>query len=329
MQGNPFMQDALSLVQLLKNFTSERPDQAQVNRLIEYCWRLAAILLRQRYGSGNLIFNSDSISHEDTAIDAIAPLFSGEKPGLKTSLEQWPTKLVTEGDAAWFLHRLLMRRVSQQVGILLKEQNPVFARVLKLVNYYVSVNDWAKVSHFGTLFIVESGTAVITGRIIDSDNFGQIPEQLFSGTIVQVIQNLFEFIHNFGEYFPAIPVYLLVHRLEVQYVRQPSTNSTEPDQSFEVDEIFRKGLDQTLQRLSQIYLEKSKLSHEEGRLLGNAFREIVQDMQDGGVNQSLLEYLRKSIPDLEPAEFYRRYRPVMEYLMRMMKNTLREAWQEA
>lgn len=322
------MQDAISLVQLLKNYQSASPAQSQVNRLIEYCWQLAAAILRKRYGSRNQLFNPDANSIEDTAIDAITPLFSGEKPGLLTSLEQWWKPVNTEAEAAWFLNSLLLRRVNQQVGILLKTQSPVFAHLLKVVNYHISVNDWAKISHFGTLFIVESGTTGIIGRTIDSEIFEQFPDELFYGRIGQVIRNLFQFIHTSGLYFPAIPLYRLVRQLELWHNLNWETDQAVQEYNPEVDEIFRIGLDQTLRRLKQIYLDKNKLSIEEGRTLETAFQEIVRDMQDGGINRSLLEYLRTFMPQLETARFYQRYRPVMEYLLRTMKNSMREAWQE-
>jgi len=332
------MQEAFTFLILLRNLALEKPDQSKINSLIRLCCGMAVNTLQQRYGQQPHLFGEGKDSIEDAAIDAITPLFTArdedKRPGILHSMELWHTPIETEPQAAWFLNSIILRRTEQHIGMLLKQADPLFGRLLKVISYHIRVNHWAKANHFGTLYIIENPLSVISCPVLDSASLETIPDELFSGRPPAVIQSIFEYIHTRDDYFPAIPLYALIKRLQILNNAQWTEVSSRMletsgiDETLGMNEIVEIGLEKASERLKNFYIDKNKLTDEEGRLFRLTLRDLAEDMQDGGISRGLYEYLKQHMTDLDQKEFYEKYRPMLDYLLRVMKHTMHEAMQE-
>jgi hypothetical protein len=327
------LQEALNLIQ---NLSREKPDQRELNHLIRLCCNLAVHTLRLRFGSHFHLFGEDSGSLEDAAIDAIAPLFTASQDddrfSIVRSMENWHTDITTEQQAAWFLNNIILRRVEQHVGQSLKQDDPVFGRMLKVINYHILTRHWFKLCHFGTWFITEKSNEVICGAVYDYDALAALPANLFMGSPPRIIQSLFDYLHQQDDYFPAIPLYALIKRLQAQLQWTESSGKileiSSNEEMLVMREIIDLGFVKATERLKTFYIKKNKLTEEEGRCFRQTLHDLAEDMQDGGVTRGLYEYLQQHFTNLDQKLFYEKYRPILDYLLRIMKQTMREAMQE-
>jgi len=131
----------LSLIIKLKD---QAIDQRGINQLILLSSRIAYSFLKSKK-KNHFIIPDQASSIMDIAIDAVTPLFLKNNRtgllGLQTSLLNWNTTLETEEQAQFFLHKVVWNRIEQHLSGLLKEADPVFARILKTLYYHINENE--------------------------------------------------------------------------------------------------------------------------------------------------------------------------------------------
>src|SRR3972149_527188 len=71
---------------------------------------------------------------------------------------------------------------------------------------------YKKVSHFGKRYIIQSTCDEIKGKAIDQDSFEKLPTVLFQNRKT-LLGDIFTYLENGTEFFPAIPLNALVIRL--------------------------------------------------------------------------------------------------------------------
>lgn len=93
---------------------------------------------------------------------------------------------------------------------------------------------------------------------------------------------------------------------------------------FDVEEIVDMGLCQALKKLDDTYWTNGKLSNVERESFAKALRDLAEDLKDGEINRGLYGYLRQHIIGLEKNDYQFKYHNILEYLLKVMKNTIRE-----
>jgi hypothetical protein len=76
------------------------------------------------------------------------------------------------------------------------------------------------------------------------------------------------------------------------------------------------------EKLDTYYVSKNKLSTGEADLMYASFSNIAKDMLNGGLHDSLYEYLKDHDNSLTKELFYVKYYNRMNYLLSLFKNQL-------
>jgi hypothetical protein len=169
---------------------------------------------------------------------------------------------------------------------------------------------------------VENEDDVVGGKIIDPISFNKIPAKFFFGK--NLFQQLFSYMDNNEKTCRAIPLNLLITRIKELNISNVRINNYIDDHfvKFEVDEIVNHGLNHVLEKLEFTYEQKGKLRNDEVFHIKQSFMDIANDLKDGGINRGLYEYLHTHIANLSPAQYHHKYQNIMDYLMKVMKNTI-------
>ena len=307
---------------LEKNILSRK----ELNYLIKKSYLISSAFLKSKYGSKIAIPQKN---FEDIAMDAIVPLFtekSNGKIGLLNSLQKWQDKIVNESDADFFLSSVIWRRVEQTVSKELKENDPIFAKILKTLNTCIKNCDLKKVRYFGTVLVVQDKEFLIERKIIDEINFNLIPENIFGLKQLKLFNRLFDYLENETKFYPAIPLNLLVKRIKIFYTSSYFSNSTSSnsEDNFILDDIVKDALDDVKEKMEVYYVRNNKLNKTDADYIYGALGNISRDILNGGIHDSLYVYLSDYDPNLSKDDFYKNYHPIMNYLLKKLKNNIYE-----
>lgn len=316
----------LDLLQKLQNNSASR---TELNQLIKHCAKIALIYIKR----SNQKFNCaafDDISVKDIALDAIVPLFLNNKKSQYAITEafiNWDNPIISEQDVQIFIHMLVLRRTEQHISTLLKESDPLFGKILKSLNYYIHSLGYIKRSYFGMIYICESDSELIHNKVLDCDSFHQIPGSIFREGTDKLLVSLFSYLKEQTDFYPAIPLNILAKKLKdlVQLQTQDFFSQYENKlDMLELEETVQNGLTAAADLLVNNYARKSKLTSEEIELLKFTLQDMSVDLNDGGINRGLYDYLKNHMPELEKEEYYNRYHNVLDYLVRIMKKNIAE-----
>lgn len=304
-------------------------NQSSLNCLIEKSYKAALTYVRYNYRRINKFLAAVDSLTEDLALESVAPLFCAESDNqvlpIIREYKFWQPPIHTEEDAVYFLNKVTASRVEQFLSHLLKERDPFFAKTLDSVNYLIKKNGFKKVRYFGQRYIVSEDCDEINAKVIDQDSFESLPSELFQNQKT-VLENIFIYIKEETEFFPAIPLNALVNRLRElnlkSYSAAPFENSS--SSRFEVDEIVYAGLCTALQKLQESYATTQKLSQCECENFKKALKDMAEDLKDGGINRGLFEYLQPHAKGLTKMEYQEKHHNILEYLLKVMKSTIKE-----
>lgn len=302
--------------------------QSTLNFLIEICFRASkAYFYSKRLKLFKNFFESD-LSLNDAALDAIVPLFCKETedqvlPIIK-SFNSWQPPVQTETDAIYFLNSVIAGRVEQHISLVLKEKDPLFAKILESIKYLVKTHDCKKVSWLGKQYIIQSVHSEISQKPIDQDSFERLPGALFRNQKT-LLEDIFTYLIEETNFFPAIPLNDLVMRLKELNLNelQQQTNLNSAAVKSDITEIVSAGLNQSLIKLNDSYYSTGKMDEHEFENFKKALYDMAEDLKDGGINRGLFDYLKPHSNGLNKEEYQDKYHNILEYLLKVMKNTIK------
>jgi len=300
--------------------------EGNLNPVIEKSFNVAVHYLRSVHQRIFKLMNYNESSIEDLAIDAITPLFTSngnsELP-FKTAFNNWSPSIETEKEFLFFLGKVVSKRVEQHIAYLLKESDPLFSTILNSLNYLIKKNGHTKTKYLGKVYIIESGTKKINGKVITDEVFNSIPASQFTEN-KKFLQNIFYYIKTETDFFPAIPVNALVFRFKE--LKSSGYNFEEkiesPARTYELIEFVRKGLSAAEAKLYNTYVAHEKLAKKEAQKFIKALKDISEDLMKGGVSPGLYGYLKPYFDDLSAEEYRKKYHNKLEYLFKVMRNTI-------
>lgn len=313
--------------------TSKKIETSELNReelnfIIKKSYLLSLSFIKAKYKFFFNSIRSQESNLQDLAMDSIIPLFVKNpdgKLGLKRSLEKWNDKIESASEADYFLSRIIWRRVDQTFTKILKERDPIFEKILKTLNICIRNNPYKKLRYFGTVLIVKDSNTQPFGEIIDEDNFNLIPEYLFGLKQSELFNSLFEYIINETNYYPAIPLNLLVKRIKYFHTKMfqsPNENSAHTIDEISLTEVIKTSLSDVKEKLDVYYVTKNKLEDKEAEMIYAAFKSISKDMLNGGMHDSLYFYINDKNKTISREIFYSKYHHIMNYLLTRFKTNL-------
>lgn len=314
--------------EILPHFTKLN-NQSSLNLLIEKTYKMAFTYLKYNHKRLSKIFLINDETFETMAISAIAPLFCKEYDDsilpIVREFNAWQPSIKTDEDAIFFLNTIISGRVEQHISVMLKEHDPFFSKILHSINYIAKKNGYKRMNHFGQKYIVDPSCEKIESKTIDFDSFQKLPFELFSSRET-VIPDILNYIKNETDFYPAIPVNPLVIRLRNMNSSIFLTNAAQNEAVSDIDisEIINVGLSVTFDKLKMSYLNKGKLTHKECEAFMQTLHTIAQDLKDGGINRGLYDYLLINMPELDKEDYKNKYHNTLEYLVRVMKNTIKQ-----
>lgn len=321
----------MSLLSHLEKLNSGEIRSHELNELIKHSIKTSKAILISSYM--HKITRRDSINCQidDLAVDAIVPLFTKNGNGeisLNRSLRNWRTKLKNESDASYFLFKVVAGRVEQTVTLLLKELDPVFSKIITTLNTCISNNEFKKMHHITTVYVVRSDIQEIGSPLIDENEFIELDSELFKSKQCSLINGILNYLENKTEYFPAIPLNVLVKRIKnLHYNYFAGENSNVSIHFTEIpfiNSVVDSSLTKIKNTLDQKYYETGKLSRVEYKAMANAFDEMAVDMKNGGISGGLYCYFNNHFKNISHENFYNNYHGVMNYLYILFKKDILE-----
>ena len=321
----------LNVLELLLKARDEELSRKEMNFLVEYSYKISIAFLKSKFLSQLNFLRNGDITVEDIAIDAIIPLYinnTSNQLGICRSLEMWNDSLKSKSDADYFLSRIIWRRVDQTVTKLYKQRDPIFDKILKVLNVNIKKLNLCKVRYFGTVYIMQDKGSELVGEVISENIFNSLKDEYFGLKHKEMLPKLFEYLLNETDYAPAIPMNALVKRIKYHHaMRLESSYSEEPETGdlITINEIVNEGLCSVKQKLNDFYLTKNRLTLEETKNIYSAFVTISKDAMNGGINDSLYKYLKDFDPTLSKKTFYSKYQNIMNYLLSGFKKSISES----
>lgn len=302
--------------------------QKENNVFVEYCYKLALGYAKHRLNKNpNLYYNAE-ISAGDLAVDAVADLFSSSSENpfshIVSSFKNWSPEITTEDEAAFFINSLVMRKVNQQYQAALSYYDPFYAKILHSVDHLVKKETLVKDYYLGVCFICKEKIKDIHGQFIDEDSFASLPVQLFKQRKT-MLQNVLVFLEEETEFFPAIPLHTLIQKIKhINLDPYLFKEYEEETVSFSADEMINLSFAKTVEKLEKAYIAKGKVTEEVAGIFKRSFKEMGEDLKDGGLKPNLFYYVEQSSTELSKEEFHAKYHNIYEYLTKLFKQNIAE-----
>lgn len=321
----------LTLMKLLDELREESINQFNLNKLIECSYKLAIFNVRKNL---NRIYNINKkweLSIEDIAIESISTLFiTNEKRSmlnLRYSLLKWNNNINNDLDALYFLHKTISISVNQYINKLIKDSDPVFARVLDSINHFIKRHNFKKTNYFGTTYIMDETLSEITYSPISPDEFQSLPISYNEKSRKHVIYKVLDYLDTETDYYPAIPLNSLIKQIIENYkcfdVNDYTTVHAPVGQIY-VDDIMQTAYDKVIMKLHESYLDKNKLTVEEVNLIKEALKDIAYDLKEAQLNWGLYNYIQTYDPELTKEEYKEKYQNILEYLVKKLKHFVKQ-----
>ena len=265
----------------------------------------------------------------DLAVKSVTPLFinSGKgKLGICNSLENWNSEITSDSDAEFFINSIIWNGCEQEVFTTMKGNDPFFKKIFDTISECVRNNDYKKIKRFGKVYIVRNEFANFQLSPISDENFDYLPKDMFVLKQKKLIESLFEYLIDNG--FPeAIPLNRLIRSIKNFYFDGDyEVNYTHNNSDFEIKEIISLAAVKLMSSLEEKYIKKNKLTESEGNAVKACLEKIVNDIQNGGMPDSLYSYMQAEMPELESAKFYKEYHHIINYLLSEFRQEINNFW---
>lgn len=297
----------------------------ELREFIEICIKISLYILNKKHHQLKKLFSVNGIGFEDAAVDAIAPLFikndSLNLTKITQSLNNWHNEINTESDAHFFIFKVVTRRTEQIVNEVLSEIDPLFGRLLKNILYKAKSLGYKKVYYSGIAYLIHSSNLEVIGGIMPSEQFCNIPLNIYCNKLSLDLAEIFIYIKNNTNYFPAVPLNLLIEKVKYFYtsIEFSEVEKSNPHTILETTNSVEKALSVIYNKIDKKYIQKKILNFDEGQAMKFALKEISRDLMDGGMQRGLEHYLSVHFSCLDKDQIKGNYRNILDYLIRLLK----------
>lgn len=318
---------------LLKKLHTGTLSDSDILLLSKLCFNIAFEIVCKRY---KLLYPKKTIDEvrielEDVAYQAITNLFvlqSNDRYGIVNALEDKTENIDSEENLHFQLTQIISRLVDQSIIVLLKARDPFFEKILHNMNTCVSKNNFEKISWFGTKYIVQGSEKEIYYPIIDEEEFVILPAHLFVKKQKALLDDIFIYLEEETDYFPAIPYNALIKRLKNIYLEgyAAETDNMELKKLGEIHvlKVTKEALAEIEKNIDQTYVRSGKFSVEEKISIMDGFKDVAEDLRLGGLSAPLFDYFLPYFQTMDKDAFEKKYSRIIYYLYGQMKQLLLE-----
>jgi hypothetical protein len=312
----------------LEKLKTGEESNEELSLVFQAAFNIVSVYLKKNKSKFGFLNNREDYNLNDAVMEIITPLFLNRNERkyykLITAYEKWEPPVKSNGDALFFLHQLIFIRTEHYLSKALEKVDPLYSIILKDVNLKIIQSGYYKIRYLGQSFVSESESIDAGKNIINDDWFDQLHPDIFVKD--NFLSELFDYLKYESHFAPAIPLNTLVlklKRLNLPFYTEIRSEMV-IEESFYTEEVVLKSLDVSLSKLVRSYVSKNKLTDIEADLFTKALKEISYDLRDGGINIGLYEYFKKYNPVLSRQEYKLKYDNILEYLVKLMKQTAME-----
>lgn len=302
-------------------------ESGEINTFIEKCCQIGTAYVNTLHNQSLGKFRHLNLSAEDIVIDAIVPLILPKKGeqfyAFLNGYNKWKPPVSDEGEAFYFVTCTITSRIDQHITDLLKEADPFFKKIHKMLMYQAKLNNLTRAQYFGVTYLVRKKQRNIEGGILTEEELDKIPIESFLKKEMY-LDNLLSYVSEELSLFPALPVNALVDRLKRIYL-QIDIDLKQKEQisgKLAVDDYLETGRKAADDKIRNLYIKKKKISVKEAESFRVALEAVLLDMRNGGIAGGLYEYFEPYSKNVSKSEYEKKYHNKFEYLIKVMKSAI-------
>lgn len=314
------------LYNIFEKIKQRSAGQAEINELVEHAIRVALSFLRRKTFSLPREAMSE-LSLEDHAIEAIAPMFRIDDDNVPVVLlrayESWDPPVSDNDEALYFFTKIIGSRVEQYSLLLIKDADPLFARIYRSVSRQVQQCNGHKIKKNGMVYVAKDRELDNSGLPEPEDVYA-LPFAVLDGR-EQVVESVLGYFEKRG-FHAAFPLNPLVVRLKQQTVNTYSSEGSSailPD-GFMNEQALDAALAAALDKLETGYARKGKITRRQAEVMRLVLTNMVADIKAESNRDSLIEYVGSEVPGITKASYKAEYRNVLEYLYKIFRTELKK-----
>jgi hypothetical protein len=320
------------------------PSHADLLCVIEHAHRLALAYLRVGTSSLLGVFRRLGVSAEDAAYDTIAELFARDDTRSFPVLARWwktipsASKATVELTSSSF-RRLVIGAVHQRAFQCYHDADPHLSKIIRNIKLALKRHPSVKqMSENGTIGVVPRGCRSLRSELPCLPHELLLPE-LFDAIgprarLKEMLDALGRVLLEQKEYRRFLPIVEAALMIREVYLSDASWSTTiEPSEGLsevEIATMVKSSVGAVRQSALMHYQQRGALSQEEANAHESALADILRhycmDSDDhNGSSETFLLALQRHLPGLTQADYRRKHRVVLEYLVKSGIAHLRKA----
>jgi hypothetical protein len=326
----------MSIRGTLRRCVSNKYDRKDVNRLVLLCHRFAYSYLRMKRSAGNY-FVTGNENIEDLALDFIAELFQKEKDGSLVVLQEYfkDTDLnrCEDSDVKIELRRLVFTKVDDNLFRYYGQKDPSLRKIIRNLKLAVKKRNCNHAVCYkdGNLIVDEDEPGITSIMPADFMRMRLCSRLRGEMQIPDILIQVIDIIRDQDSYRKRFPLVILASIIRESFVILHNDNHKQTIKPVAESNLLKsdldKYIDETVDRIKNEicprYIKKGKLRQESMDQFLNVATDIVRnDFHEEKHGYSQYDRIKKYNENLEYEEFRKKHRPVLEYLVKLIRRDL-------
>lgn len=327
----------MRIIQCLDRYASGECEEKDLERIVLYCHRVAmAHILSLMRRSGHAIGSSqyESIRHE--AFSCITHLFAQSYSGKPVLAEMWSRyrEEAGENEGAAFvrLQNMIRTVVWQQRAEELSRLRPQEWKVRRQLKVCVNNSEHSGLVRIsGVLFIKPNSFTEGTLIPIAEQSLRRHCLDAFQGAdpLPDLFDKAVEILDS-GEpgnciRFEDLAKTVIEYRASILAAERSNPSKMDRiGEEIHLTQLCEEVLRQLQDKIQASYFETEKVTRDEADGYFRALKMHLYDLLECGSTDSMLNYLREHSENLSSEEFYEVHWPRLSYLVKELKNIMRE-----
>jgi hypothetical protein len=328
---------------LIPSLCGDSPSERHVVSFARVCARLAAACLRMHEAAGYRIRetrNDNGAELASLATDCIANLFERDPDGRFVRLRRYFSEHLASGlrEEEWLIlvRRLVANSTRQGLFRVFRERDPEGARLWRSIRRFSAAHprfrlletagrDWIcerrRRDGAGPRFV----RALFENPEVRADCFASFRPGDAVPVLIAKTFDAAQRIHGPQLAIEASDLVRLFRSYRSRFHRpsaEPTVAGGDPEQCLAGTELqaqIDKARERLFRKIDRDYAGRGKLDAASSEGIKGAIERMFEDMMNGGLSGSNLDYLRESLDGLDAEAYRTRLRIPFEYLIRLMK----------
>ncbi len=315
-------------------------DRQQISRFIALCHAMAQTKLERKFSLGQLHSSIIGLPISDLAMDCIADLFRMDEDGTPVRIHAYfsgvDIRTLPHEQLMILVSRLVFSSVNSSLFRVYNEADPALGRIIRNIKLCLgSLGIYTESERFGDTILTPTLANPLTERPpLDRESLGRVMQylDLANDTVPTMLSGLSFFLRGQSEYARSVPLTMVAlafrdYLSSLNPSTRDATNEAETTLAHQDrDLVLRHAVERLRKRMRGTYVGFDELTEEEFDMLFAVVAEFLQKEAEGPtVNRSLFGTLAERVPGMNEEVYLKRYRNVLEYLLRLARKETRDA----